>query len=144
MQFTACPMDCLDACSIIYDNGVCKPSKGAITQGKLCKLFGYLQSEQTLSDENIEDTLEQVVQKLKEPNKKVLYYKGLGNLGKLQAIPTQFFARLGATFTHTGMLCDNSGDAGLKMGRGSNVNPPIEKLLKSEVIIVWRQNITET
>ncbi|MEA2092251.1 MAG: molybdopterin-dependent oxidoreductase, partial [Campylobacterota bacterium] len=144
MKFTACPMDCLDACSVIYDNGKCRPSDGIITQGKLCKLFGYLQSEKTLSDPNLKNTLEKAANKLKEPNQKILYYKGLGNLGEMQAIPTQFFQKIGATFTHSGMLCDEAGDSGLKMGRGYNVNPPLKTLLNSEVVIVWGQNITDT
>ena len=51
MKTTACPMDCFDACEIIYNEGTCKPNKiHPITQGTLCKPFAYLLKEQNIKD----------------------------------------------------------------------------------------------
>ena len=143
MKFTACPLDCFDGCKVEYNNGVLKPSKDYITNGKLCKLFGYLQKEVNIIDKNIDNTLAQVVDKLKESNKKVLYYKGSGNMGVMQHIPKKFFEKIGATFA-IGSTCEASGEVGIQMGRKYNVNPTIEQLVDSEVILVWGKNLTQT
>ena len=143
MKFTACPMDCYDACKVEYINGKCKPSKNEITNGKLCKLFAFLNSQAPLIDKDLNKTLEKFVDKLKEPNKKVLYYKGAGNLGVMQSIPKKFFEKYGATFAQGG-LCTGAGDAGLEFGRGINVNPTIEELKSSELILVWGRNLSRT
>ena len=143
MKFTACPMDCFDTCKVEYIDGKCKPSKSGITNGKLCKLFAYLQAEKPMVDDNLEQTLKVFVDKLKEPNQKVLYYKGSGNLGVMQSITGKFFENIKATFA-VGSLCDEAGASGLEIGRGFNVNPTIEELEKSEVILVWGRNLTQT
>ena len=48
--FTACPLDCFDGCKVEYVDGICQPSNDYITNGKLCKLFGYLQKEKNIID----------------------------------------------------------------------------------------------
>lgn len=65
-----------------------------------------------------------------------MYYKGAGNLGVMQNAPKIFFDKYGSIFTR-GSLCEGAGEEGLNLGRGKNVNPPIEKLINSDVIIVW-------
>jgi anaerobic selenocysteine-containing dehydrogenase len=141
MKFSACPLDCYDACGITYENGKIKPSRDLITNGKLCLAFGYMQNEKTLQDKDLQNTLQKVVDKLKEPNKKILYYKGYGNMGVLQNTPKLFFEKIKATVA-VGSICDEAGEAGLKLGRGNSVNPDIADLLKSEVIIVWGRSFT--
>jgi len=141
---TACPMDCFDACEVIYQNGVCKPSSThKITKGSLCKPFVYLTQEETLKDKNLSTTLQELVKVLKQKDKKILYYKGSGNMGVLQNTPKIFFDKLQATIA-SGSLCDEAGDTGIILGRGVNVNPPIEELLNSEIIVVWGRNLTVT
>lgn len=143
MKLTACPMDCFDACKIVFENNTCKPKDDYITNKKLCKNFAYLLKEENIIDKNLNDTLQKVANKLKEPNQKVLYYKGTGNIGVMQNIPKKFFEKLGATFAD-GSNCETSGEAGIEMGRKYSVNPTIKELQNSEVILVWGRNFTQT
>jgi anaerobic selenocysteine-containing dehydrogenase len=143
LKTTACPLDCYDACKIEYIDGICKPSQEIITNGKLCKLFGYLQNEKNIQDLNLNTTLQKVVNKLKQKNQKILYYKGSGNMGVMQHITKKFFNEIEATFA-VGSLCEASGEEGIKMGRTHIVNPPLEKLKEAEVILVWGRNLTKT
>lgn len=143
MKLTACPMDCFDACEIVYTNGTCKPSDNYITNKKLCKNFAYLLQEENIIDKDLDTTLQKVVSKLQEPNKNILYYKGSGNMGMMQSIPKKFFDKIGATIAE-GSICDGSGEAGIEMGRMYNINPSIDDLQKSEVILVWGRNLTQT
>ncbi|WP_419767063.1 molybdopterin-dependent oxidoreductase [Arcobacter sp.] len=143
MKLTACPMDCFDACEVVYKNGICKPNDDYITNKKLCKNFAYLIQEKNIIDKDLNTTLKKVVAKLKEPNQKVLYYKGSGNMGVMQKIPMVFFEKISATFA-SGSICDAGGEAGIEMGRKYNVNPSIKDLQSSEVILVWGRNLTQT
>jgi len=143
MKLTACPMDCFDACEIIYQDSICKPTDHYITNKKLCKNFAYLQKEKNIIDKNLGTTLQKLVKKLKEPNKNILYYKGSGNQGVMQSITKKFFEKIGATFAD-GSICEGAGEAGIEMGRKYFVNPTIEELQKSEVILVWGRNLTQT
>ncbi|HIP12270.1 MAG TPA: hypothetical protein EYG97_00730 [Arcobacter sp.] len=143
LKHTACPLDCYDACRIEYKDEKCKPSKNGITNGKLCKLFAYLQNEETLSSSNIPKILEDVVLKFKEKNKKVLYYKGSGNMGVMQHIPKKFFESIKATFA-MGSICESSGEAGIEMGRVHSINPPTQNAINSDVVIVWGRNFKDT
>ena len=140
---TACPLDCFDACKVIYSNNKLKPANTQITNNKLCRLFGYLQNETNLYDENLNQTLDKVFNILNQKNKKILYYKGSGNMGVMQHITKKLFENLKATFA-VGSTCDASGETGILMGRKYNVNPTIDDLLKSEVIMVWGRNFTQT
>ncbi|MEA2018975.1 MAG: molybdopterin-dependent oxidoreductase [Campylobacterota bacterium] len=142
-KFTACPLDCFDGCKVEYNDGICKPSNDYITNGKLCRLFGYLNNEKNIIDKDLDNTLKKVVSKLKEQNQKVLYYKGSGNMGVMQHIPKKFFEKIGATFA-VGSTCEASGEVGIQRGRKYNVNPTIEQLQQSEVILVWGKNFTKT
>jgi len=143
MKTTACPMDCFDACKVEYVNNVLRPAKDTITNGKLCKLFAFLQNEHNIIDKNLNTTLKKVVKKLKQPNQHILYYKGTGNLGVMQHIPKKFFEKIGATFA-VGSNCEEAGEDGIEIGRKYNVNPSIKDLQESEVILVWGRNLTET
>jgi len=143
MKLTACPMDCFDACQIVYINGICKPSDNYITNKKLCKNFAYLLKEENIIDKDLDNTLQKVVSKLKEPNQNILYYKGSGNIAAMQNIPKQFFEKIGATFAD-GSICETSGEVGIEMGRKYSVNPSIEELQNSDVILVWGRNFTQT
>ena len=143
MKYTSCPMDCFDSCKVEYVDGACKPSPDKITNGKLCKLFTFMNNEEKLVDYDLANTLIKVVDKLKEPNRKILYYKGSGNLGVMQNITKRFFENIKATIA-VGSLCEDAGAEGIKLGRNFNVNPSIEALEQSELIVVWGRNLTHT
>ena len=148
----ACPLDCFDACEAIYENENCKGNRDhKVTNGKLCVNFANLINEDFLKTSYLENekisldkSLEILVDKLKntEPSK-TLFYKGAGNLGVMQNSPKTFFAKYGSTLTK-GDLCEGPGSFGLEQGRSHAVNPPIQNLIDSDVIIVWGRNFSIT
>lgn len=148
----ACPLDCFDTCEAILVDGNFKANKEhPITKSKLCVNFANLLNENFLEQSFIEgqevskdEAINEFISKLEESKpEKVLYYKGAGNLGSIQSAPKSFFSKFGATMTQ-GSLCDEAGALGLELGRGKNVNPPIQNLLDSDVIIVWGRNLSVT
>ncbi len=148
----ACPLDCFDGCEAILIDGKIKPNKEhPTTKSKLCVNFAHLVNEDYLNTAYIKEekvpldnALETLVNKLKNTDpSKTLYYKGAGNLGVMQNAPKIFFDKYGSIFTR-GSLCEGAGEEGLNLGRGKNVNPPIEKLINSDVIIVWGRNFSIT
>ncbi len=148
----ACPLDCFDACEAVINDGIIKGnSEHPTTNSKLCVNFASLLKEDYLEDAyinkektSLDDALELLVEKLKEADpSKTLYYKGSGNLGVMQNAPKSFFSQYGSVFTR-GSLCEGAGEEGLVLGRGRCVNPPIQKLIDSDVIIVWGRNFSVT
>ncbi len=152
MHKTTCPLDCYDACSVIYEEGKLKgDSHHPLTQGFLCpSLNGFTKqkriTEPSYNGENIsmDEALELLSSHLKKSQKeKTLFFKGSGNMGKMQDVTNLFFEKYGATFTR-GSLCDGAGDAGIVEGRGANLAMSISQIAKSEVVVVWGRNITTT
>lgn len=148
----ACPLDCFDACEAVLCDGKIKGNKEhPTTKSKLCVNFANLLKENFLEDAyigkekvSLEEALSAFTKKLKETNSSnTLYYKGAGNLGVMQGFPKLFFDKYGSTFTK-GSLCEGAGEMGILLGRDKCVNPPIEKLINSEVIIVWGRNYSLT
>ncbi len=149
---TACPLDCYDACSVIYEDGKLKGDKDhPITQGYLCpNLNSYLdtpviKSPRYKSKEiSMEEALEILKSELqKREDKRSLYFRGRGNFGAMQEITSEFFARRGFVGTR-GSLCDGAGEAGIKSGRGESLVLTPEEIAKSEVVVVWGRNIDVT
>jgi len=145
--FTACPLDCYDACSIVYNEGALQASKDGHTQGFLCPHMNHFEKFETIQKPRYkgeEISLEKALDLLKgmlrasEPSS-VLHYRGHGNFGLMQAVSDHFFASFGATLTD-GNLCDGAGEAGIIQGRGSNKNMPLFEIAKSEVVIIWGRN----
>ena len=148
----ACPLDCFDTCEAVLIDGNIKGNKEHfVTKSKLCINFANLLKENFNEKSFIEKNevplnvaLEELTKKLKNCEaKKVLYYKGAGNLGSIQSAPKSFFSKYGATLTN-GSLCDGAGALGFELGRGKNVNPPLSNLIDSDIIIVWGRNLTVT
>jgi anaerobic selenocysteine-containing dehydrogenase len=148
----ACPLDCYDTCEAIVVDGKIRGNKGHFpTSGKLCANFiaclkaDYLQTPIYNNRKiTLEESLNILVEKLKNVNaNNSLFYKGSGNLGVMQSSLKSFFAKYGSTLTQ-GSLCDGGGGLGIKATRGEVVNPPIEKLLEADVIIVWGRNFSVT
>lgn len=144
---TACPLDCYDACEIVYENAILKGLKSGYTQGFLCPHMNHYDKYETIQTpryKNREISLEEALLKLKETissceKDKVLHYRGSGNFALMQEVTDHFFASYGATLTD-GTLCDGAGEAGIEEGRGSNKNMPITEVAKSDVVIFWGRN----
>lgn len=144
---TACPLDCYDACEILYENNSIKPQKKGYTNGFLCPHLNHY----TLHDNLItpryngeEISMEEALNKLKTIlsstyKSEILHYRGSGNFALMQEVTEHFFASVGATLTD-GNLCDGAGEAGIIEGRGSNKNMPITEIEKSDVVIFWGRN----
>jgi len=136
---TACPLDCYDACDVIYNDGV--------ISGDLCPHLHHYEKYQQITTPTYKGakiSLDEALNKLKEilkssDAKDILYYKGSGNFGLMQEVIEHFFSSFGATLTD-GSLCDGAGEAGIVEGRGENINMPISEIAKSEVVIFWGRN----
>ncbi len=61
----------------------------------------------------------------------------------MQNSTKNFFTQYGPNLTR-GSLCDGGGNAGIEEGRGVVINPPIQKLLDADVVVVWGRNLTVT
>ena len=146
-NLTACPLDCYDACEILYENGKITPQKNGHTNGFLCPHLNHYENFHQIQNpryKGVEISMEDALLKLVEilettPKDKSLFYKSSGNFGLMQDVTTHFFASYGATLTD-GSLCDGAGEAGIIEGRGSNKNMPLSEIAKSEVVIVWGRN----
>lgn len=142
---TACPLDCYDACGIIYDGGKLKGLKEGHTEGFLCPHLNHYEAHRTIHMPRYrgkEITLPEALTYLKEillSSKEVLHYRGSGNFGLMQEVTEHFFASYGATLTE-GSLCDGAGEAGIIAGRGVNLTMPLSEIEKSEVVIIWGRN----
>ena len=148
----ACPMDCYDACQAqMIDENIKGSKENLVTNGKLCINFANLlkvENLQTAFYENKEISLDEslniLVEKLKSTTPaKTLFYKGSGNIGVMQNSTKNFFTQYGSNLTR-GSLCDGGGNAGIEEGKGVVINPPIQKLLDAEVVIVWGRNLSVT
>jgi len=144
---TACPLDCYDACGIIYEDGKLKGLETGHTQGFLCPHLNHYMDYERITTSRYkgkEITLDEALAKLKEIlnenlKSETLHYRGNGNFGLMQEVSDHFFAQVGAKLTE-GSLCDGAGEAGILEGRGSNKNMPISEIAKSEVVIFWGRN----
>ncbi len=150
MNKTTCPLDCYDACSVIWKDGKLYGDKNhPVTKGYLCpNLNTYLQTQriqkprykgEEISMQKAIDILSDTLKK----STKTLYFKGQGNFGRLQDAPIHFFRQLDATFTK-GSLCDGAGEAGVVAGRGESLSLPYEQIAKSRVVVIWGRNSSVT
>jgi len=144
---TACPLDCYDACGIVYDNGVLKAFKEGHTQGFLCPHMNHFFSHARVEKPRYkgrEISMQEALEKLKEIlssslKSEILHYRGSGNFGLMQGVTDHVFAQMGSYLTD-GTLCDGAGEAGIIEGRGSNKNMPLSEIAKSEVVVLWGRN----
>ncbi|PUE63995.1 molybdopterin-dependent oxidoreductase [Arcobacter caeni] len=148
----ACPMDCYDACQAeIIDENIKGSKEHETTNGKLCINFANLLKEENLKNSifkqkqiSLKESLDILVDKLKNTKpEKTLFYKGSGNIGVMQNATKNFFTQYGSTLTK-GSLCDGGGGTGIEIGRGNVVNPPLQKLLDADIIVVWGRNFSVT
>jgi anaerobic selenocysteine-containing dehydrogenase len=151
-MITTCPLDCYDACSVIYKDGKLKGDPNhPLTQGFLCpNLNGFLKQKRITKPSyngktiSMSEALEILSDKLKHNQKdKSIFFRGSGNFGKMQEVTNLFFSKYGSTFTK-GSLCDGAGEDGVEKGRGVSLVLPISEIKKSEVVVVWGRDITTT
>ncbi len=151
-KMSACPLDCYDACSIVYDNGMLQGNlEHELTQGFLCPHLNHYSAYEPITTPRYRGksiSLESAVTILKESIKaceasKILHYRGHGNFALMQGVSDYFFSKIGATLT-SGSLCDGAGEAGILEGRGSNKVLDLEQIKKAEVVIVWGRNLHVT
>jgi anaerobic selenocysteine-containing dehydrogenase len=145
---TACPLDCYDACSAVFDTGRLKGDPGhPVTQGHLCPHLNHFLEQERIGQPryrgepvSMEEALRILGERLREaaPHN-VLHYRGGGNMGVMQRATDHFFAGYGATLTR-GSLCDGAGQAGIVEGRGASHALSPEQIGKAEVVIVWGRN----
>ncbi len=153
MNKTACPLDCYDACGIVYENEIKPDFNHPITKGFLCpflnKYASYedkrIKKARFLGKEiELKEALEILYKKLKEfEGEKSILYRGSGNFGKMQEVTNLFFAKYGSYLTK-GSLCDGAGDAGIKEGRGANLIVPPSQIEKAQTVVVWGRNVSVT
>ena len=145
-------MDCYDACQgQLIDENIKGSKEHKTTNGKLCVNFANLLKEKNLENAffegkkvSLEESLNILVDKLKTTTvEKTLFYKGSGNLGVMQSATKNFFTQFGSTLTR-GSLCDGGGGAGIEAGRKNVINPPIQKLIDADIIVVWGRNFSVT
>ncbi|MFV0481316.1 MAG: molybdopterin-dependent oxidoreductase [Campylobacteraceae bacterium] len=148
-NFTTCPLDCFDGCSVILENGKLKGDKThPITKGFLCphlnNWFNHKRLEFASFDGKkitLDEAKNILLEKLKNtPKEKILFYKGSGNLGLMQNISKLFFSQIGAIVAK-GSLCDEAGGVGIEEGRGANLALSPLHVNKSEVVIIWGRDI---
>ncbi len=146
-NITACPLDCYDACGIIYDENMIKPFKNGHTNGFLCPHLNHYEKFKRITQPRYKGkkiTLQEALLRLKEllafeSKNNILHYRGNGNFALMQEVTDHFFANFGAILTD-GTLCDGAGEAGIIEGRGSNKNMPLSEIEKSDVVIFWGRN----
>lgn len=146
-KVTACPLDCYDACGIVYEKGKLKGLKIGHTKGFLCPHLNHFQKNKFIQkprymgkEIELDEALNHLYKMLKSSqNDTSLFYKGSGNLSLMQNVTGHFFASFGTTLTE-GSLCDGAGEAGIEQGRGSNLNMSISQVAKSDVVIFWGRN----
>ena len=144
---TACPLDCYDACSIIYENDKIKANKVGLTQGFLCPHLNHYTKHNTITVPRYkgkEISMDEALLKLQEIisstyASEILHYRGHGNFSLMQEVTDHFFASHSSCLTD-GTLCDGAGEAGIIEGRGSNKNMTTQEIAKSEVVIFWGRN----
>ncbi len=147
---SACPLDCYDACAVIYEDGKLKGDPNhPFTKGFLCpSLNGFLKQDRILSPSfnkkeiSMDEALEILSSTLKaNQDKKSLLFRGSGNFGKMQDVTNVFFEKYGSIFTR-GSICDGAGHNGIVQGRGANFALPISQIKKSEVVVVWGRDVS--
>jgi len=146
-SITACPLDCYDACGIVYDDGKLKPFKEGHTNGFLCPHLNHYDTYERIAKPRYkgqEITMNEAFEKLKEIldtnlKSETLHYRGSGNFALMQGVTDHVFAQMGTCLTN-GSLCDGAGEAGIIEGRGSNKNMPLSEIAKSEVVVFWGRN----
>ncbi len=90
---TACPLDCYDACEIVYDTKI-YPKKEGHTQGFLCPHMNHFETQKFIKTPtykgeaiSIQEALEILKKMIQStPKEKILHYRGSGNFALMQEV----------------------------------------------------------
>ncbi len=153
MIHTACGLDCYDACHIIADEENFPKVKGdsehVTGNGALCALLNkYMFLSERIEKPSIdgkEVSMDEALNAVAEAFKKEksLLWRGSGNFAVMQEVTNLLMEKIEGYLTK-GSLCDASGDAGIKLGRGMNRTLPLEQIAKADTVVVWGRNVTVT
>jgi len=149
---TACPLDCFDACSVVYDRDSKKIVGGSAieyTNGTLCAhLYKHMSDAKRLTkpmvngkEVSMQEALDAVAEAIKD--KPWLLWRGSGNLGVMQSV-TKLLAKECNGVLTKGSLCDGAGEAGILAGRGVNRLLSPNQIDKADVVVAWGRNIPVT
>jgi len=144
-KLTACPLDCYDGCSVIYEDGKLKGDPNhPFTKGSLCPNLNSFLARFEGKEISLNEALQILSQKLKEIDpQKSLYFKGHGNFGVMGRVVGDFFAKYGSVFT-SGSLCDSGGEYGIRLAVGASLHMSASSIEKSDTVVVWGRNIENT
>jgi len=149
---TACPLDCFDACSVVYDKASKKLVGGSnleYTNGTLCAhLYKHINEAARVTkptvngkEVSLDYALDAVANAIKD--NPWLLWRGSGNLGVMQEV-TNLLAKESNGVLTRGTLCDGAGEAGILEGRGVNRLLSPNQIAKADVVVVWGRNIPVT
>ena len=153
MNYSACGLDCYDACQIVTKGEGFPHITGVeshpVGNGALCALLNKSihQAERIIhprvdgKEVSMAEALDAVAAALK--TERSLLWRGSGNMGVMQDVTNLLMERVGGSLTH-GSLCDGAGDAGIKLSRGVNRILPPEQIAKADTVVVWGRNVTVT
>lgn len=148
MNKSACPLDCYDACSIIYEDEKLSGDKNhPLTKGFLCPHLNHYEKHQRIQkpryrgeEIGMDEALSILKQRVQNTQtSRILHLRGHGNFALMQGVSDHFFSSYGATLTQ-GSLCDGAGEAGILQGRGSNFLLSPKEIQKCDVVIFWGRN----
>jgi anaerobic selenocysteine-containing dehydrogenase len=149
---TACPLDCFDACEVVYDRENQKIVGGSsieYTNGTLCAhLYKHINQATRITKPMVDGkvvtmskALDAVANAIKD--KPWILWRGSGNFGVMQEVTNLLAKEANGTLTR-GTLCDGAGEAGILEGRGVNRLLPPSQIAKAEVVVAWGRNIPVT
>jgi len=165
--FTACTMDCPDACGLVVEQ---RPDGGVrlrggpqnpFTAGFLCaKIKGHPErlkaperivrpllrkgeSWQPISWESALDLCAEKIQQLRSAPQSILHIHSDGAKGVLKEAPTLFFTLLGSSRIK-GSLCDAAGYIAFIHDFGSRINHDPADLLNAAAIVNWGKDLARS
>jgi len=152
-MYTACGLDCYDACKIVLEDSTFPKMSGDVEHpvgnGALCTLLNKSMHDEprieTARVDGKEVSLNEAMKAVHDAFKKErsLLWRGSGNMGVMQEVTNLFMEKVQGTLTK-GSLCDGAGDAGIVEGRGVNRGLPLEQIKEADTVVIWGRNITVT
>lgn len=152
-MYTACGLDCYDACKIVVEKDTFPKIAGdkehPAGNGALCVLLNKSIHEAARIEspriDGHEVSMDEAMKAVADTFKKEtsLLWRGSGNMGVMQEVTNLFMEQVEGTLTK-GSLCDGAGNAGILKGRGVNKTLPLEQIAQADTVVVWGRNVTVT
>jgi len=163
MNFTACTLDCPDACSLVAENGphglrLRGNPDHPFTRGFVCPKLDVhrrrlasphrlvsprLKVNGVWRDIGWDEALGLCAEKMdlyrSEP-RSILHVRGSGNRGVVKSLSALFFRRLGASGLH-GSLCDGAGNEACARDFGCLRHNDITDILNTSALVNWGRDL---